>query len=166
MNDRQSSKKESIATKAIAPGVRVIIKIGQRVRSSIFDYALGAAILGLIPVYGRWIPEIRLTLLALLNLKMIVDIGGFWGYHRGQGSLAIIGCILAIIGSFALGILSWLAVFIAGLFIPYLDSLARAVGYAIFTWNVGKAVSQYYYSPQMLNIEALRKALRFQRQRK
>ena len=166
MNDRQSSKKESIAAKAIAPGVRVIIKIGQRVRNSIFDYALGAAILGLIPVYGRWIPEIRLTLLALLNLKMIVNIGGFWGYHRGQGSLAILGCILAIIGSFALGILAWLGVFMAGLFIPYLDSLARAVGYGIFTWNVGRAVSQYYYSPQTLNIEALRKALRFQRQRK
>ena len=166
MTDNQSEKKESIAAKAIAPGVRVIIKIGQRVRNSIFDYALGAAILGLIPVYGRWIPEIRVALLALLNLKMIVNIGGFWGYHKGQGSLAIIGCVLAIIGAFALGILSWLVVFIAGLFIPFLDSLARAVGYSIFTWNVGKAVSQYYYSPQTLNIEALRKALRFQRQRK
>ena len=166
MSDRQSEERESVATRAIAPGVRVIIKIGRRVRNSIFDYALGAAILGLIPVYGRWIPEIRVTLLFLLNLKMIVNIGRFWGYHRGQGSLAIFGCILAIIGAFALGILSWLLVFMAGLFIPYLDSLARAIGYSIFTWNVGKAVSQYYYSPQMLNIEALRKALQFQRQRR
>ena len=159
-------EKDSIAARAIAPGVRVIIKIGQRVRNCIFDYALGAAILGLIPVYGRWIPAIRVGLLALLNLKMIVNIGGFWGYHRGQGSLAIFGCVLAIVGAFALGILSWFAVFIAGLFVPFLDSLARAVGYSIFTWNVGKAVSQYYYSPQMLNIEALCKALRFRRQRK
>ena len=166
MSDRQSEKRESIAARSIAPGIRVIIKIGQRVRNSIFDYALGAAILGLIPAYGRWIPEIRVILLALLNLKMLVNIGGFWGYHQGQGSLAIFGCILAIIGAFALGILSWFTVFIAGLFIPFLDSLARAVGYSIFTWNVGKAVSQYYYSPHMLNIKALRKALRFQRQRK
>jgi len=164
--NRQSPKKESIAAKAIAPGVRVIIKIGQRVRNSIFDYALGAAILGLIPVYGRWIPAIRAALLALLNLKMIVNIGGFWGYHRGQGSLAIFGCILAIFSAFITAAIAWLAVFVAGLFIPFLDSLARAVGYSIFTWNVGKAVSQYYYSPQMLNIEALRKALQFQRQRK
>ena len=163
---KSKEEKESIAARAIAPGVRIIIKIGQRVRNSIFDYALGAAILGLIPVYGRWIPGIRVTLLALLNLKMIVNIGGFWGYHKGQGSLAILGCILAIIGAFALGILSWSIVFIVGLFVPFLDSLARAVGYSIFTWNVGKAVSQYYYSPQTLNIEALRKALRFQRQRK
>ena len=111
-------------------------------------------------------PEIRLSLLALLNLKMIVNIGRFWGYHQGQGKSAIIGCILAIIGSFILGIIAWLAVFIAGLFIPFLDSLARAVGYGIFTWNVGLAVSRYYYSPQTLNIEALLKALRFQRQLK
>ena len=166
MTNSRAQKRESIAANAIAPGVRVIIKIGQRVRNSIFDYALGAAILGLIPVYGRWIPEIRVTLLVLLNLKMIVNIGRFWGYHRGQGSLAIFGCIVAVVGAFTLGILSWFVVFIAGLFIPFLDSLARAAGYGIFTWNVGKAVSQYYYSPQMLNIEALRKALRFQRQRK
>ena len=164
MEDREL-KKESIAARSIAPGVRVIIKIGQRVRNSIFDYALGAAILGLIPVYGRWIPEIRVTLLVLLNLKMIVNIGGFWGYHKGQGNLVIVNCILAIFGSFALGILAWLAVFIAGLFIPFLDSMARAVGYSIFTWSVGKAVSQYYYSPQRLDIVALRKALRFQRQK-
>ena len=166
MTDSQSEIRESIAAKAIAPGVRVIIRIGQRVRNSIFDYALGAAILGLIPVYGRWIPEIRVALLTLLNLKMIVNIGGFWGYHRGQGNLAIFGCILAIVGAFALGIVSWLIVFIAGLFVPFVDSLARAVGYGVFTWNVGKAVSQYYYSPQRLNIEALRKALQFQRRRK
>ena len=166
MSDRDTEKRELITAKAISPGVRVIIKIGRGVRNSIFDYALGAAILGLIPVYGRWIPEIRVALLALLNLKMIVNIGGFWGYHKGQGSLAIISCFFAIVGAFALGILSWFTVFIAGLFIPFLDSLARAVGYSVFTWNVGKAVSQYYYSPQTLNIEALRKALRFQRQRK
>ena len=166
MSDRQSKqKRESIAAKAIAPGVRVIIKIGQRVTNSIFDYALGAAILGLIPVYGRWIPEIRITLLILLNIKMVINIGGFWGYHR-QGNLAIIGCLIAIIGSFIIGIITWLAVFITGLFIPFLDSLARAFGYAVFTWNVGRAVSRYYYSPQILDLEALRKALQFQRQRK
>ncbi|MEL6927963.1 MAG: hypothetical protein AAFO95_04940, partial [Cyanobacteria bacterium J06600_6] len=64
MKEKQEGK-ESISTRAIAPGVRVIIKIGQRVRNSIFDYALGAAIIGLIPVYGRWIPEIRIALQPL-----------------------------------------------------------------------------------------------------
>lgn len=167
MKDQQEeSIKESIAAKSIAPGVRVIIKIGQRVRNSILDYALGAAILGLVPVYGRWIPAIRVGLLVILNLKMIVNIGGFWGYHQGQGIIAIFGCVVAIIGSFILGLMAWLGVFIVGLFIPFVDSLARAVGYGIFTWNVGRAVSQYYYSPQKLDINSLQKALRFQRKRK
>lgn len=163
---QEVSKKESIAAKSIAPGVRVIIQIGKRVRGSIFDYALGAAILGLIPVYGHYIPEIRLGLLAILNLKMMVNIGGFWGYHKGQGNLAIVGCILSIIGSFILGMMTWLGVFVIGLFVPYLDSLARAVGYGVFTWNVGRAVSQYYYSPQTLDLEALQKALQFKRRRR
>ena len=146
----------------IAPGLKIIISIRQRVRKSILDYALGAAILGLIPIYGNLIPALRLILLAALNLKMIVNIGRFWGYHRGQGSLEFIGCILAIIGSFILSIFAWLGVFTVGLFIPLVDSLARAIAYAVLTWNIGRAVSRYYYSPKTLDIEALVKAIRFQ----
>ncbi|MEL6500879.1 MAG: hypothetical protein AAFO76_02725 [Cyanobacteria bacterium J06607_15] len=163
---KEEGQKEFRAARAIAPGVRVIIKIGQRVSNSILDYALGAAILGLIPVYGRWIPAIRVTLLVLLNLKMIVNVGRFWGYHRGQGNLAIIGCVLAIAGSLILALITWLAIFMLGLLIPLLDSLARAIAYGVFTWNVGHAVSRYYYSPRTLNLEALRKALQFERKRK
>lgn len=163
MDRQKESSKEYLSSKAIAPGVRIIIKIGQRVRNSILDYALGAAILGLIPVYGRWIPEIRLILLGVLNLKMIFNIGGFWGYHKGQGSLAIARSIFAVIGSFALAILAWLTIFAVGLFIPLVDSLARAIAYGVLTWNIGQAVSRYYYSPQTLDLAALEKALQFQR---
>ena len=163
MADNRQVNKKSLSTKAIAPGVRIIIKIGQRVRNSILDYALGAAILGLTPLYGGWIPGIRLTLLAVLNLKMIVNVGRFWGYHKGQGNWAIIGCIFAIIGSFALAIMTWVAIFVIGLFVPLVDSLARAVAYGVLTWNIGLSVSRYYYSPQTLDTEALQKALQFQR---
>ena len=164
MMDREENiKEEFVAASSIAPGVKVIIEIGQRVRNSILDYALGAAILGLIPVYGRWIPEIRLTLLTLLNLKMTFNIGRFWGYHKGQGNLAIAGCILGIIGSFALAIMAWIVVFAIGLFTPFVDSLARPIGYSVLTWNIGRAMSRYYYSPQTLDIEALQKAIEFQR---
>ncbi|MEO1466579.1 MAG: hypothetical protein AAFR89_10235, partial [Cyanobacteria bacterium J06633_1] len=104
--------------------------------------------------------------LVLLNLKMIVNVGRFWGYHRGQGNLAIIGCVLAIAGSLILALITWLAIFMLGLLIPLLDSLARAIAYGVFTWNVGHAVSRYYYSPRTLNLEALRKALQFERKRK
>ena len=162
-DNREQVNKKSLSTKAIAPGVRIIIRIGQRVRNSILDYALGAAILGLIPLHGGWLPWIRLTLLAILNLKMIINVGHFWGHHKGQGNLAIIGCILAIVGSFALATMTWLAIFTIGLFIPLVDSLARAVAYGVLTWNIGLAVSRYYYSPQTLDTKALQKALQFQR---
>ena len=160
---QQEPQAKNLSAKAIAPGVEVIIQIGQRVTNSIFDYTLGAVILGLIPVYGQWIPEIRLALLAALNLKMIINIGRFWGYHKKQGSLAIISSIFAILGSFVLGLIAWLTVFIIGLFIPFIDSLARAIGYGVLTWNIGRAVSRYYYSPQTLDITALQKALQFAR---
>ena len=168
--ENKEENKEDISRQAIAdlssdiaPGLQIIIKIGQRVRNSILDYALGAAILGLIPVYGRWIPGIRLILLVALNLKMIRNIGRFWGYQKGQGSLAIINSLLAIVGSFALAVLTWLVVFALGLFIPLVDSLARASAYSVLTRNIGLAVSRYYYSPQTLDIKALQKALTFQR---
>jgi len=150
----------------IAPGLRIIIGIGQQVRNSILDYALGAAILGLIPIYGNWIPEIRLILLTALNFKMIWNIRRFWGNHKGQGSLAIIGSLLAVVGSFALAVLAWLIIFVFGLFVPFIDSLARAIAYGVLTWNIGMAVSRYYYSPEVLDIKALQKALKFYRSKK
>lgn len=159
----QQYNEEDISPKAIAHGIELIIAIGKRVRNSILDYALGAAILGLIPVYGPWIPEIRFILLTILNFKMIVNIGRFWGYHKHQDILVIVGCILSLIASFALAILTWLTVFAIGLFIPYADSLARALAYGILTWSIGHAVSRYYYSPQILDTAALQKALQFQR---
>ena len=171
-DSREQGDREDISQRAITklsseivPGLKIIIGIGQQVRNSIFDYALGAAILGLIPIYGRWIPELRLILLTVLNFKMIWNIGRFWGNHRGQGALAIASSLLAIIGSFALAVLAWLIVFAIGLFIPLVDSLARAIAYGVLTWNIGQAVSRYYYSPQTLNVAALQKALQFQQSR-
>jgi len=150
----------------IAPGLRIIIGIGQQVRESILDYALGAAILGLIPIYGSWIPEIRLIILTALNFKMIWSISRFWGNYKGQGGLAVINSLFSIIGSFALAILAWLIIFLIGLFIPLVDSLARAIAYGVFTWNIGMTISHYYYSPRTLDIKALQKALKFQQSNK
>lgn len=158
-------KDRQVLARSIAPGIQIIIRIGQQVRGTILDYTLGAAILGLIPVYGRWIPAIRLSLLALLNLRMVVTIGRFWGHHKGQGSWIILRGLLGLLGSFLLAILAWLIVFAIGLLIPYVDGLARAIAYGVLTWNIGSTTSQYYYSPQTLDIEALEKALRFKQVR-
>lgn len=157
---------ECLSDEKITSGIELIITIGKRVRSSILDYALGAAIFGLIPVYGRWVPEIRLTLLTVLNLKMVFNISCFWGNHQNQDILVIVGFILALIASFTLAILTWIIIFAIGLFIPFVDSLARAFAYGVLTWSIGHAVSRYYYSPQILDTKSLQKALRFLRSQK
>lgn len=154
---------EHPSPKSIVPGVKLIIAIDRRVRNSTLDYALGAAILGLIPVYGNWIPEIRVALLTGLNLKMIVSIGRLWGYSRRLKLLAVFSSILGIAGAFILGFITWLAILSIGLFIPLLDSLARGAAYGVLTWSIGRAVSRYYYSPSVLDIDALQKALQFHR---
>ncbi|MEL6437748.1 MAG: hypothetical protein AAFQ80_00635 [Cyanobacteria bacterium J06621_8] len=154
---------ESFSENKMTPGIELIIAIGKRVRNSILDYALGAAILGLIPIYGRWIPEIRISLLIILNLKMVLNIGSFWGYHKNQDILVIVGCLLGLLASFALGFLTWLFIFAVGLVIPLIDSLARACAYGIFTWSIGHSISRYYYSPQHLDPQALQRALIFLR---
>lgn len=164
MTDEQNQiDAEHLSLGMIAPGVKLIIAIGRRVRKSILDYALGAAILGLVPVYGRWIPEVRLSLLVALNLKMIVNIGRFWGNHHEQGVLDLIGCLLTIVGSLVLGIATWLIVIGISLFLPWVDSLARALAYGVTTWSIGLAVSRYYYNPQTLDLKALARAVQFER---
>ena len=150
----------------IAPGLKIIIGIGQRAKDSILDYVFGAAILGLIPIYGPWVPEVRIILLTALNLKMIWNVGRFWGNYRGQGSLALMGSLFSVIGSVILAVLAWLIIFGIGLFIPLVDSLARAIAYSVLTWNIGMVASRYYYSPQALDITTLQKALKFQREQK
>ncbi|MEM7758881.1 MAG: hypothetical protein AAGF83_06425 [Cyanobacteria bacterium P01_G01_bin.67] len=154
---------ECLSDSKITSGIELIIAIGKRVRNSVLDYALGAAILGLIPVYGRWIPEIRFALLTILNLKMVVNIGRFWGYHKNQDILVIVGSILGLLASFTLAMMTWLIIFAIGLFVPLVDSLARACAYGIFTWSIGHTISRYYYSPQNLDTKALQRAFQFMR---
>ncbi|MEO0836876.1 MAG: hypothetical protein AAFY16_13080 [Cyanobacteria bacterium J06642_3] len=152
---------ECLSDSKITSGIELIIAIGKRVRSSVLDYAMGAAILGVIPAYGPWIPEIRIALLTMLNLKMLINIGRFWGYHKNQDILVIVGCILSLLASFALAMMTWIVIFAIGLFIPLVDSLARGCAYGILTWSIGHTVSRYFYSPQHLDNKALQRAFRF-----
>ena len=146
---------------SIVPGIELIVAIAKKVRRSISDYALGAAILGTIPIYGRWIPLLRVFLLIGLNYKMSRDIARFWGYHQRQSWGETISCIFGIISSLVLGLITWLGVLLLGIWIPFVDILARAIAYSVLTFNIGRTVSHYYYSPQTLDSKALQKALKF-----
>ena len=147
--------------KSIVPGIKLILAIAKKVKKLILDYALGAAILGIIPVYGRLIPLIRVILLLILNLRMSRDIARFWGYHRRQNWAETISCIFGIVSSLVLGLVAWLVVLVLAIWIPFIDILARAIAYGVLTFNIGRTVSHYYYSPQSLDLKALQKALKF-----
>ena len=146
---------------SITPGIKALIVIDKQVRYSIVDYALGAVIIGLIPFHVSWITRLRIILLIVLNLKMAFNVGRFWGYHGGQGILEVIGLVLGIIAAFALGLFSWILLFTVGLFIPFVDSLARGAAYGTFTWSIGITISKYYFSAPDLDLKALERAWKF-----
>ena len=160
MVDRNQYRKTDYTINSIVPGVKLIETIARKVKNAIIDYALGAAILGAIPVYGRWIPLLRVALLIVLILKMVKDIRRFWGDRQDRRVRAVFSCILGIIGSVALALIAWLGVLLLSLLIPFIDVLARAIAYGVLTFNIGLTMSRYHYSPLTSNLKALQKALK------
>lgn len=68
-----------------------------QVRGLILDYALGASILGLIPIPRLF--TLKLLVAAGLLLKMMWDIGKLWGFRKGQDLLAIAGNFFGGLGA-------------------------------------------------------------------
>ncbi|HEY9600713.1 MAG TPA: hypothetical protein V6C85_03825 [Allocoleopsis sp.] len=114
------------------------------VRDLILDYALGASILGLIPIRGLF--TVKLLVTAGLILKMIWDIGKLWGFRKGQDCLAIAGSFFGGLGALAMAFTAWLTMFGVGLFVPYIKSLALAAALFTLTWSLGQATKQFYAS--------------------
>ena len=128
------------------------------VRRLIFDYSLGAAIVGLIPLTGGGILEIKLIVVLVLILKMIWDIRNLWGRPRGQGFLAMIGNVFGFIGAVIAGFLAWATVIGLGVVVPYAGAFAKAAGFATATWVIGQATNQFYTSQQRPDFSALKRA--------
>jgi uncharacterized protein (DUF697 family) len=114
------------------------------VRDLILDYALGASILGLIPIRGLF--TVKLLVAAGLILKMIWDIGKLWGFRKGQDFLAIAGSFFGGLGALAMAFTAWLTMFGIGLFVPYIKSFALAAALFALTWSIGQATKQFYSS--------------------
>jgi uncharacterized protein (DUF697 family) len=116
----------------------------RRLRELILDYALGASILGLIPIQRLF--TLRLVIAAGVILKMIWDIGNLWGFRRGQDLLAIMGYGFGSLGAFAMAFGAWLTLFGIGIFVPYVKGLAYAAALFTLTWGLGQATRQFYAS--------------------
>ncbi|ACB52111.1 hypothetical protein cce_2763 [Crocosphaera subtropica ATCC 51142] len=113
-------------------------------RNLVLDYALGASLLGLIPITS--LLSLKFLVTIILIIKMCWDIGRKWKFARGQDILAIIGYCFGWLGAFAMAFMAWLTLLGIGLFIPYISSFKLASALFTLTWMVGQSTNQYYAS--------------------
>ena len=139
-------------------GMAAVIGREGEIRRMIFDYAMGAAIVGLVPLNGGGTLEIKLVIVLALILKMTWDISRRWGQPRGQGTLVTVGSAFGIIWAGIAGLLVWGIMIGLGVLVPYADAFAKAAGFATATWLVGQAVNQFYASPKRPDFSALKRA--------
>ncbi|HAC66088.1 MAG TPA: hypothetical protein DCF68_21780 [Cyanothece sp. UBA12306] len=113
-------------------------------RNLALDYALGSAILGLIPISNLF--SLKLLIVMALIIKMCWDIGQKWKFAKGQDILARMGFLFGWLGAFAMAFMAWLTFVGMGLFIPYISSFKLAAALFTLTWMLGQATNQYYAS--------------------
>lgn len=138
-------------------GITALIGREGDARRLIFDYALGAAIVGLIPVTGGGSLEFKLLVVLGLMLKMIWDIRNLWGKPKGQDLLAMIGSGFGFLGAVLSGLLAWATVVGLGVVVPYLGAFDKAAGFATATWIAGQSTHQFYTSQKRPDLVALKR---------
>ena len=146
----------SLTNSALA-GITALVGREGKVRRLIFDYALGAAIVGLIPINGGGSLEVKLLAVLALILKMSWDIRNLWGKPRGQDLLALIGRGFGFLGAVLAGFLAWSTMIGLGTVIPYMGAFGKAAAFATATWTVGQSTNQYYTSPKRPDLSALKR---------
>ena len=139
-------------------GMAALIGREGDVRRLIFDYSLGAAIVGLIPITGGGSLEIKLLVVLVLILKMIWDIRNLWGKPRGQDVLALVGNVFGFLAAVVAGFLAWVTLIALGVLIPYAGAFAKAAGFATATWIAGQSTNQFYTSQKRPDLTALKRA--------
>lgn len=139
-------------------GMAALIGREGDVRRLIFDYAMGSAIVGLIPLHGGGSLEMKLVVVLVLVLKMIWDIRNYWGRPGGQGVLAVIGNLFGFMAAVLGGCLAWVTLIGLGVVIPYVGAFAKAAGFATATWIAGQSTNQFYTSQKRPDLTALKRA--------
>lgn len=127
-----------------------------KIRGLIFDYALGISILGF-----DFIPntiEIRITIACILILKMIREIGHKWGYPKGQDLITIFTTVISILAALIISILTWVIIFLGGLYLLVLEEFATSVFLFTLTWTLGHITHQYYLNGRQSTTNALKQA--------
>ncbi|MBW4475001.1 MAG: hypothetical protein KME45_32165 [Stenomitos rutilans HA7619-LM2] len=130
-------------------GIQWVTQHNRRVRDVIFDYALGAAVIGLIPTQRLLL--LQLLAVLILIVKMRRHIRSLWGFPKGHDLLAFVGSWFGSLGSLAIALMAWLTVLVIGVYVPYVDSLAHGAAFATLTWAEGQVTSQFYFGSKRLD---------------
>lgn len=145
--------------KALITGIQVVSQHNCKARNLIFDYALGAAVIALIPIVipGIWV--IRILTLIVLIFKMRRDLAALWGFPKGHDILARVGSGFGCLGALAVALMAWLTMSAIGAFVPYINSLALAAAFATLTWATGQLTNQFYFSSGRMDQIAFQRML-------
>ena len=115
-----------------------------KVRNLILDYALGAAIVALMPL-----PQLNgLKAIALLglNLFLVRGIARLWNFKRGGDLLARMGILFGITGAIGVRILGWLLLVPLSIVVPVFRSLTPGMAAFCYFWGFGQVVHHFYLS--------------------
>lgn len=145
-------------TDSALSGMASLIGRAGEVRRMIFDYAMGAAIVGLIPLNGGGTLEIKLVIVLALILKMTWDISKQWGQPRGQGLPVIVSSIWGLMWAGIAGLLVWSIMIGLSVVVPYAGAFAKAAGFATGTWIAGQTIDQFYTTAKRPDFSALKRA--------
>lgn len=158
----------AISVETIVPGCEMILKINREVKDLILNYTLWAAILGAFASNYLRLDNYTLPILALINLKMVLDIGTCWGRPEKKRLWAISSAtalsaivILFLLFLFALATaLIVRSIFtIVGLFIPFVIVLNGTIGHSSLTYVMGKVTNQFYLNSLKAEPETLQRLL-------
>ncbi|MDJ0589704.1 MAG: hypothetical protein QNJ72_06860 [Pleurocapsa sp. MO_226.B13] len=137
-----SDTAKSIET--ILPGCELILEINREVRDLIFNYTLWAAILGAFASNYLYLDRFSLPVLALIDLKMVLDIGTCWGRPEKKRLWAIAILFLLFLFALATALIVRFIFTIIGLFIPFIIVLNGTIGHGSLTFVMGKVANQFY----------------------
>jgi uncharacterized protein (DUF697 family) len=118
-------------------------RLNHRARGLILDFALGAAIVALLPIpYAIFLKLIVLPVLMVLMVKRLLRL---WQDYQPD-TLARLSLLVSLAGALLLGILGWFGGIALRAAVPWLAGLAPGFAFFALFWGVGQAINHCYLS--------------------
>ncbi|MEL6222009.1 MAG: hypothetical protein AAFR31_05130 [Cyanobacteria bacterium J06627_8] len=143
----------SPSDQSLIAGMNCMMTHSHRARRLVFDYAVGAAIIGLIP-FGRF-GFIQPMAIALLLVKMAKDVHAHWGFSPQQYPKLALNYLISGTIALFLGGMSWLLLSLLSLVVPVSSWILSALSSFIGVWSLGCMVNQLYWNRSRTNRSVL-----------